>query len=98
MKIPKKTKRYCPFCKKHTEHLISLSKHRERGTLKKGSIARAKKRGLGTGYGNKGRWGSKPAVKGEKVAKKSDFRFKCNTCSKTHVQRKGTRSRKIIFE
>jgi len=98
LKIPKKTKRYCPFCKKHTEHLISQSKHKERGTLKKGSIARAMKRGLGTGFGNKGRWGSKPAVKSENIAKKSDLRFKCAVCNKTHTQRKGTRSKKITFE
>lgn len=98
MKVPKKTKRYCPYCKKHTEHSISLSKHKERGTLKKGSIARAMKRGRGIGFGNKGRWGSKPAVKGLKTSKKTDFRYKCIVCNKTHTQRKGFRTKKVVFE
>lgn len=56
------------------------------------------KRGLGKGYGNLGRWGSKPAIKGEKASKKTDFRFKCNVCNKTHAQGKGFRARKITFE
>ena len=98
MKRNKKTKRFCPFCKKHTEQIISVAKKRDRGPLKHGSIARAKLRGRGTGYGNLGRWGSKPTkpkMMGKKTSKKPDLRFKCSVCSKTTVQRKGKRARKL---
>ena len=62
MKIPKEVNRYCKKCKKHTGHTVSQAKKRERGSLKKGSINRARKRGLGRGFGNLGKYGSKPAL------------------------------------
>ena len=63
MKLPKTTKRYCPFCKKQTEQKVKqVSSGSKRSALKRGGIARAKLRGLGRGVGNKGKWGSKPAV------------------------------------
>ena len=101
MKFAKNLNRYCPHCKKHTEHAVSIAKKRERGPLKKGSIARAMKRGLGKGFGNKGRWGSKPTkpkMGGKKTSKKHDLRFKCSVCGKMQVQRKGFRAKKLVFE
>ncbi|MEK6934273.1 MAG: 50S ribosomal protein L44e [Nanoarchaeota archaeon] len=100
MKRPKKIKRYCKFCRKHTEQEVSVAKKRERGSLKKGSLRRAKKRGLTRGYGNKGRWGSKPAISkfnrtGAKISKKPDLRFKCKTCNKTTTQAQGMRAKKV---
>ncbi len=100
MKIPKKTKKYCKFCKKYTNQEISIAKKKNRGALKKGSIQRAKKRGRGRSYGNVGRWGSKPAISkykmtGAKISKKADLRFKCTECNKITVQNKGFRSKKI---
>ena len=102
MKIPKKVNRFCKKCKKHTEHTISQAKKKERGSLKKGSIARARKRGLGRGFGNLGKYGSKPAVSkwkmaGAKTSKKIDFRYKCKECGKSSVQRKGLRVKKVEF-
>ena len=99
MKIPKKRKRFCKFCKIYTEHEASLAKKRERGSLKKGSIQRAKKRGRGRSYGNVGRWGSKPAISkfkrtGAKISKKLDLRYKCTKCNKISVQKKGRRTKK----
>src|SRR3989344_4395989 len=99
MKIPKKINRFCKFCKKHTEQSVSQAKKKERGSLKRGSINRSKKRGLGRGYGNLGRWGSKPAISkfkraGAKTSKKVDLRYKCKICGKTSVQRKGFRTKK----
>ena len=101
MKRNKKTRRYCPTCKKHTEQLISIAKKKDRGPLKHGSIARAKLRGRGTGFGNVGRWGSKPTkpkMMGKKTSKKHDLRFKCAVCNKTSVQRKGRRARKLELQ
>ena len=47
MKIPKTTKRFCQYCKKKTDQKIKLvSTGAKRGTLTRGSISRAKQRGL----------------------------------------------------
>lgn len=103
MKLRKTTKRYCNKCKKHTTHAISTAKKRERSSLSHGSIQRAKKRGLGRGFGNLGRWGSKPPISrwkmaGAKSSKKTDLRYKCSVCKKTSVQKKGFRTKKLEFK
>ena len=99
LKVPKKTKRYCPKCKTHTEQTTSAAKKRDRGTLRKGSIERRKKRGIEQGFGNKGKT-SKGAISsfkrtGAKTSKKQDFRYKCATCGKMSVQSQGIRAKKM---
>ncbi|MDD5331343.1 MAG: 50S ribosomal protein L44e [Candidatus Nanoarchaeia archaeon] len=101
MKTPKTIRKYCKHCNKPTEQAISAAKKRDRGTLKRGSIARGKGRGRGTGLGNKGRWGSKPTkpkMLGKKTSKKRDLRYKCKECGKTSIQRSGVRTKKLVFE
>jgi len=103
MKFPKKTKRYCPFCKKHLEHKISeASTKGKRGTLTRGSITRAKLRGLGRGFGNLGKWGSKPPISKWKRKTKSTTKivllYTCLTCKKSHMMKKGIRTGKIQIE
>ena len=103
MKYPKATRRYCIHCKTHTSHKVSEAKGRERGSLKHGSIQRARKRGLGRGYGNRGKWGSKPALSkfkmtGAKTSKKTNLKFTCEKCSKTSLQSHGFRVKKLVFE
>lgn len=91
MKIPKLKNAYCKKCKKHTKHKISQNKTTGiRGSLKRGSIARAKKRGLGVGYGNLGNYGSKPAVSkwkraGYKTSKKVALKMTCSECNTSHI-------------
>ena len=105
MKLPKLTKRHCPFCKKHTEHKISQAKKRTPGSthpMSYGSKKRARLRGAARGFGNLGRY-SRPAVgkwkmTGKKVSKKTDLRYTCKECKKTHVQKKGIRAKKIEFK
>jgi len=99
MKIPKTTKRFCPYCKKQTEQKIKLvSTGAKRGTLTKGSITRAKARGLGRGIGNKGKWGSKPAVtkfkRKSKTTKKTNIMYTCNECKKSKY-RQGRRNKRV---
>lgn len=89
MKIPKTIKTYCPYCKKHTEHKVTINKKRTPSSLTYGSKIRAKKRGKARGYGNLGRY-SKPAVTqfkmtGKKQSKKIDLRFTCMVCKKSHT-------------
>ena len=103
MNFPKLKRIYCPFCKKHTSHKVSTVKGKERGSLKKGSIQRAKKRGRGTGYGNLGKWGSKPPIgrwkrTGAKTSKKTNLKYTCETCKKSHIQNKGIRAKKVEFK
>jgi large subunit ribosomal protein L44e len=100
MKIPKTKKTYCPSCRKHTEFKVYQTKTgANRGSLKKGSIKRAKKRGRGVGFGNLGKWGSKPAVSkwkraGAKTSKKLILKLSCKICSKSRLL-KLKRARKV---
>jgi large subunit ribosomal protein L44e len=100
MKRQKTVNHYCPKCKKHTSHTVSLAKSRgKRSALSRGSIQRARLRGLGRGYGNLGKYGSKPAVSkwkmaGAKSSKKQDLRFKCKECGKSSVIG-GKRAKKV---
>lgn len=103
MKLPKAKKKYCKYCKKYTEHKISVVKGKERGSLKHGSIQRARKRGRGQGFGNKGKYGSKPAISkfkmtGAKTSKKTNLKYTCAVCKKTTMQKKGFRAKKVVFE
>jgi ribosomal protein L44E len=98
MKIPKKTKRYCPYCKKQTEQKIKLvGTGFQRGTLTRGSKSRAKLRGLGRGIGNKGKWGSKPAQskfkRKSKTTKKTNILYTCSECKKSKY-RQGRRNKR----
>ena len=98
MKIPKTRRIYCPFCKKHTLHKVTEVKGKTRGTLKRGSIARARLRGRGQGFGNKGRWGSKPTKpkrSGSKISKKANLLLRCEICKKAHNPSKMLRAKKI---
>jgi large subunit ribosomal protein L44e len=99
MKMPKLVQRYCPYCKKHTEHKVSPNKKKNASSLTYGSKVRARKRGKAKGTGNLGRY-SKPAVTkfkmtGKKSTKKTDLRYECGVCKKKHVQRWGLRAKKF---
>lgn len=102
MKLPKTRKKYCPYCKKHTEHKIAQTKKGKPRSMTYGSKIRAKLRGKARGKGNRGRY-SKPAISkfkmtGKKTSKKVDLRFTCTVCKKTHVQSKGFRAKKVEFK
>ena len=105
MKIPKTTKRYCPYCKQKTEQKIKIvGTGAKRGTLTRGSITRAKVRGLGRGIGNKGKWGSKPAVskfkRKSKTTKKTNIMYICEKCGKAKYRqgRRNKRAGKVMQE
>lgn len=102
MKIPKLIKRYCPYCKKHTEHKVTQSKRKNPSSLTYGSKIRARRRGVARGLGNRGRY-SKPAITkfkrtGKKSTKKTDLRYECKECKKIHVQKKGVRTKRVEFK
>lgn len=102
MKLPKLIRRYCPYCKKHTEHKVALNKRKNPRSMTYGSKLRARRRGSARGLGNLGRY-SKPAITkfkmtGKKSSKKTDLRYECRECKKQHMQKKGFRTKKIEFK
>ena len=105
MKLPKSIKRLCPYCKKHTVHTIKNQSFRglnKNHTMSRSSKPRLRARGLRRGFGNLGRF-SKGALSswkmyGKKTTKKTDLRYTCKVCSKTHMQRTGTRTKRVEFK
>jgi len=102
MKIPKSMKRYCPNCKKHTEHKVAQTKRGQPRPLSHGSKYRARLRGQARGMGNLGRY-SKPAITkfkrtGKKATKKTDLRYQCSVCKKQTTQKRGIRAKRVEFK
>ena len=91
MKIPKITNRFCPYCRKKTEHKIKLiGTGSKRSALKRGSKPRAKLRGLNCGIGNKGRYSKKanPQHKRKtKTTKKTNIMYTCKECGKSKYRK-----------
>jgi len=102
MKIPKTVNRYCPYCNKKTKQKIKIiSSGAKRGSLKRGSKERARRRGQNRGIGNMGRWSKPPVSKFKrksKTTKKTNFLYVCEVCGKAKYQKKGKRAGKIIQE
>ncbi|MBI2138724.1 50S ribosomal protein L44e [Candidatus Woesearchaeota archaeon] len=101
MKMPKQMKRFCKFCRKHTQQVVSQVKKGKPSSLSYGSKIRAAKRGVARGFGGLGRY-SKPAVTkwkmtGKKATKKTDLRYVCQECKKATPQKKGFRTKKLEF-
>ncbi|MBT3398048.1 50S ribosomal protein L44e [archaeon] len=100
MKKPKKTNRYCPFCKKKTEQKVKEPSSGKASTLKRGAKQRARLRGSNRGIGNKGRFSRmKNQAKGKrKTTKKTNIMYTCTVCKKSKYQKKGKRTSKIVIE
>jgi large subunit ribosomal protein L44e len=102
MKIPKTVNRHCPFCNEHHKHKVSEAKRRGRNQkrpLSRFSGRRLRQRGERRGMGNQGRF-SKPAISafkrvGKKTSDKTDLRYTCQECRKTHVQQNSKRTTKV---
>ncbi|MDO8508963.1 MAG: 50S ribosomal protein L44e [Nanoarchaeota archaeon] len=101
MKLPKETKRYCPYCRKHTTHAVDTAKQRARSAthpLSRGSSSREKLRGLRGGFGNLGRRsrkGPKDWKMKAKVTKRITVTYRCKVCKKMHNIKKAIRSGRI---
>ncbi|MFH1802209.1 MAG: hypothetical protein ABH864_02030 [archaeon] len=102
MKLPKETKRYCSKCRKHTTHKVGTAKQKARGaarSLSRGSTLRAKARGVRSGTGSHGKWGSKPPVKNwkrkTKTTKRIAIEYTCSVCKRTSQIGKAIRAGRI---
>ena len=90
MKIPKKQKRFCPYCKKHTEHTLHrVSTGKQRRALAVGQRRfKRKMKGFGSFPKSNPRDRAKPT-------KKLDLRYECKECKKRHTVGKGFRIKKF---
>lgn len=87
MKFPKEMNTYCPHCRKHTLHSVSLYKRGKERASSWGARRQARRK---RGYG-----GQKfpELIRTAKTTKKATLRLKCKDCSK-EVMRDGIRLRK----
>ncbi|RDD52544.1 50S ribosomal protein L44e [Nanoarchaeota archaeon NZ13-N] len=87
MKLPRTVNKYCPFCKKTTQHKVIIVKTvKVRRGLSFGSRrAREGKKGMG----NKGKYSKRPISQRKrgvfKVSKGVDIRLQCSVCNKQHI-------------
>jgi len=91
MKAPKLIRTYCPRCKRHTEHSVSLYK---KGKERKDAIGRRRYNRKLEGYGGQ----PKPIQhKFSKTTKKQSLKLRCKECSYT-THRNGIRLRKMEIQ
>lgn len=101
MKLPKETRRYCPYCRKHTEQIIAIAKQKTRSAthpMSRGSAAREKLRSLRGGFGNLGRRsrkGPKYWKRKTKITRRMTIMYKCKECGKQKQIKKAIRSGRI---
>ena len=88
LKIPKTMNTYCPRCKTHTEHTITLYKAGQRRPQSIGERRYSRKK---EGYGSKRRPEQKRFAK---TTKKQTLRLKCRKCNYV-LMRKGIRLKKL---
>jgi len=88
MQKPRKIKRYCPYCKKHTIHEVDRVKKRKASELKQGQ---RRFRRVMRGYGGFPR--PKPEGR-EKTSRRISLKYRCSECKKAH-QPASIRSKKF---
>ncbi|MCK4474765.1 50S ribosomal protein L44e [Candidatus Bathyarchaeota archaeon] len=89
MNIPKEIRTYCPKCRKHQIHTVSIYKAGKRRALAKGE---RRHRRLKKGYGGQ----KYPLQKVfSKTTKKQTVKLKCKVCGYTR-HRDGIRLRKMV--
>ncbi|MEZ0394056.1 MAG: 50S ribosomal protein L44e [Desulfurococcaceae archaeon] len=87
MKVPKVIVTYCPRCRTHTEHSVSIYRHGKRRSLAEGERRYARKK---QGYGSKRKAEQKRFAK---VTKKVVLKLTCKKCGYV-LHRKGMRLKK----
>ncbi|MFO8019128.1 MAG: 50S ribosomal protein L44e [Promethearchaeia archaeon] len=78
MKFPKTVNRYCPNCRKHKKHTVSVYKKRQQNPLSEGNRRFERKK---QGYGSFPR---EIFRKNAKINKKVTPLFECSECGKEH--------------
>lgn len=91
MKIPKKIKAHCPFCKKHTEHTVKEMSKGKRRTLAWGQQKHLRKiKGYTSKVGK--------TLKVVKQSRKTVMMLVCNECKKKHGKILPHSKKKVEFK
>jgi ribosomal protein L44E len=100
MKRPKKTKRYCPYCKKQTEQKVKEQSKGKASSLKRGGKVRIRLRGLWRGIGNKGRYSrlKNQQKEEEKQLKRLRFLTPAQSVENPKTKRKVLEPQKLLLE
>ena len=93
MKFPKTQRKYCPYCKKHTEQKVSIFKAKSRPKTKKRSLKWGVRHyaEIMSGYGGTTRIVVSPVKTSKKVA----LRFECTVCKKKYFKQHPKRAGKV---
>lgn len=92
MKIVKTQKRYCPFCKKHTEHKVVVAKGKARPKTKKTALKWGVRQFARVSAG----YGGSPRIKPSsvKTSKHVALKFECKVCKKKHFKKHTIRAKR----
>ena len=91
MKVPRAQRTYCPKCKTHTEHVVSLYKAGKRKGAKLGERRQNERK---KGYGGQ----KYPMQRNQaKVSRKQTLVLRCRECN-YKIMREGIRVRKMEIE
>lgn len=95
MKMPKRIKRYCKHCRKHTVMTINMVHKGKRSTLKNGQRRRLR---IKSGHGDAGHYSKKPIkdwARNSKVTQAKDANLECTECKKKQVVKGGFKARRF---
>jgi len=101
MKLPKETKRYCPYCNKRTSQTVSVAKQKSRSAthpMSRGSASREKSRRLRDRPGNLGRRSRKAPKNWKrktKATKRMTVMHTCKECKKSKMKKSSMRVSRI---
>ncbi len=99
MKIPKTINKYCPYCRKVTQHKVIIVKSvkARTGLVWGARRAREEKKGIG----NKGKYSKRPLSQRKrgiiKTSKGVDIRIECQVCKKQSIWHIEGRYKKVEF-
>lgn len=91
MKIKSELRKYCPRCKTHTQHTVSIAKAGKRRSMAQGQRRMDRKT---SGYGSFPKAIQKRFAK---TTKKTVLKYKCNECDHTFLS-KSMRLKKVDIE
>jgi len=93
MKVPKKTKKYCPSCKKHAEVKVKQQKTKPRPKTKKRALKWGVRQYAKVASGHGG--SRRPAPRPVKQSKKVGLVYNCGTCGKQFQKQNPKKAKKI---
>lgn len=93
MKIVKKQKRYCPYCKKHTEHKVVIPKNKPKPKTKKRALKWGVRHYAWAIAGYKG--SVRPVANPVKTSKHIALRYECLVCGKKHFKQNTIRAKRV---